>query len=115
MYFVQHWFNLADEACEEALLDSTALRRFVGIDLGRERVPDATTLLKFRRLLETRELGAELFLQVNRELEARGLRVGTGTIMDATILAAPSSTRNADRARDPQMHQTARVSSGPSG
>jgi IS5 family transposase len=55
MYFVQHWFNLADEACEEALLDSTALRRFVGIDLGRERVPDGTTLLKFRRLLERRQ------------------------------------------------------------
>ena len=106
MYFVQHWFNLADEACEEALLDSTALRRFVGIDLGRERVPDATTLLKFRRLLEARALGAELFLQVNRELEARGLRVGTGTIVDATLIAAPSSTKNADRARDPQMHQT---------
>ena len=106
MYFVQHWFNLADEACEEALLDSTALRRFVGIDLGRERVPDATTLLKFRRLLETRELGAELFLQVNRELEARGLKVGTGTIVDATIIGAPSSTKNADKARDPEMHQT---------
>ncbi len=106
MYFVQHWFNLADEACEEALLDSTALRRFVGIDLGRERVPDATTLLKFRRLLETRALGAELFLQVNRELETRGLKVGTGTIVDATLIAAPSSTKNANKARDPEMHQT---------
>lgn len=106
MYFVQHWFNLADEACEEALLDSTALRRFVGIDLGRERVPDATTLLKFRRLLETQKLGAALFLEVNRELEARGLRVGTGTIVDASIIAAPSSTKNAAKARDPQMHQT---------
>lgn len=61
MYFVQHWFNLADEACEEALLDSTALRRFVGIDLGRERVPDGTTLLKFRRLLEKNDLGEQLF------------------------------------------------------
>src|ERR1700752_3222277 len=66
MYFVQHWFNLADEACEEALLDSTALRRFVGIDLGRERVPDGTTLLKFRRLLEDdkHKLGAALFAKV---------------------------------------------------
>ena len=64
MYFVQHWFNLADEACEDALLDSTALRRFVGIDLGRERVPDATTLLKFRRLLEKHDLGAALFAKV---------------------------------------------------
>ena len=92
MYFVQHWFNLADEACEEALLDSTALRRFVGIDLGRERAPDATTLLKFRRLLEQHELGAELFAEVNAQLQARGLKVGTGTIVDATIIDAPSST-----------------------
>lgn len=106
MYFVQHWFNLADEACEEALLDSTALRRFVGIDLGRERVPDATTLLKFRRLLERYELGAELFLQVNEQLQARGLKVGTGTIVDATIIGAPSSTKNAGKTRDPEMHQT---------
>jgi transposase, IS5 family len=106
MYFVQHWFNLADEACEEALLDSTALRRFVGIDLGRERVPDGTTLLKFRRLLERHDLGGALFKQVNQELEARGLKVGTGTIVDATIIGAPSSTNNADKARDPDMHST---------
>lgn len=106
MYFLQHWFNLADEACEEALLDSTAMRRFVGIDLGRERVPDATTLLKFRRLLERHELGAALFLQVNEGLAARGLKVGTGTIVDATLISAPSSTKNAERARDPDMHQT---------
>jgi IS5 family transposase len=106
MYFVQHWFNLADEACEEALLDSTALRRFVGIDLGRERVPDGTTLLKFRRLLEKHKLGEELFATVGQVLQARGLKVGTGTIVDATIIGAPSSTKNADRARDPEMHQT---------
>lgn len=106
MYFLQHWFNLADEACEEALLDSTAMRHFVGIDLGRERVPDATTLLKFRRLLERHELGAALFLQVNEGLAARGLKVGTGTIVDATLISAPSSTKNAERARDPDMHQT---------
>ncbi len=106
MYFVQHWFNLADVACEEALLDSTALRRFVGIDLGRERAPDATTLLKFRRLLEQHELGTALFLQVNRELESRGLKLGTGTIVDATLIGAASSTKNAAKARDPEMHQT---------
>lgn len=106
MYFLQHWFNLADEACEEALLDSTAMRRFVGIDLGRERVPDATTLLKFRRLLERNELGAKLFLQVNEELASRGLKVGAGTIVDATLISAPSSTKNADKARDPDMCQT---------
>ena len=106
MYFVQHWFNLADEACEDALLDSSALRRFVGIDLGRERVPDGTTLLKFRRLLEKHQLGEKLFATVGQVLQARGLKVGTGTIVDATIIAAPSSTKNADKARDPEMHQT---------
>jgi IS5 family transposase len=106
MHFVQHWFNLADEACEEALLDSTALRRFVGIDLGCERVPDGTTLLKFRRLLERNELGAQLFSKVGKVLQGRGLKVGTGTIVDATIIGAPSSTKNADKARDPEMHQT---------
>jgi IS5 family transposase len=106
MYFVQHWFNLADEACEEALLDSTALRRFVGIDLGRERVPDGTTLLKFRRLLEKHQLGEKLFATVGQVLQQRGLKVGTGTIVDATIIGAPSSTKNADKARDPEMHQT---------
>jgi IS5 family transposase len=106
MYFVQHWFNLADEACEDALLDSTALRRFVGIDLGRERVPDATTLLKFRRLLEKHDLGAALFAKVGEVLQAQGLKVGTGTIVDATIIGAPSSTKNAKGERDPEMHQT---------
>jgi transposase, IS5 family len=106
MHFVQHWFNLADEACEEALLDSTALRRFVGIDLGCERVPDGTTLLKFRRLLERNELGTQLFSKVGEVLQGRGLKVGTGTIVDATIIGAPSSTKNADKARDPEMHQT---------
>ena len=106
MYFVQHWFNLADEACEEALLDSTALRRFVGIDLGRERVPDGTTLLKFRRILEQHKLGEQLFATVGRVLQERGLKVGTGTIVDATIIGAPSSTKNAEKARDPEMRQT---------
>jgi IS5 family transposase len=106
MYFVQHWFNLADAACEDALLDSTALRRFVGIDLGRERVPDATTLLKFRRLLEKHKLSEALFAQVGEVLQANGLKVGTGTIVDATIIGAPSSTKNVDQQRDPEMHQT---------
>ena len=106
IYFVQHWFNLADEACEEALPGSTALRRFVGIDLGRERVPDGTTLLKFRRLLEKHQLGEKLSATVGQVLQARGLKLGTGTIVDATIIAAPSSTKNADKARDCEMHQT---------
>jgi IS5 family transposase len=106
MYFVQQWFNLADEACEEALLDSSALRRFVGVNLGRERVPDGTTLLKFRRLLETHKLGEALFAKVGDVLQARGLRVGTGAIVDATIIGAPSSTKNADKQRDPEMRST---------
>ena len=106
MYFVQHWFNLADAACEDALLDSTALRRFVGIDLGCERVPDATTLLRFRRLLEKNKLGEALFAKVGQVLQANGLKVGSGTIVDATIIGAPSSTKNEHRQRDPEMHQT---------
>jgi IS5 family transposase len=106
MYFVQHWFNLSDEACEDALLDSPALRLFVGIDLGRERVPDATTLLKFRRLLEQHQLGQCLFARVGKVLQAQGLKVGAGTIVDATLIAAPSSTKNAEKQRDPEMHQT---------
>lgn len=105
MYFIQHWFNLADDACEDALLDSTALRRFVGIDLGVERVPDGTTLLRFRHLLEDKQLGKELFSRVGAILQAHGLKVGTGTIVDATIIGAPSSTKNADKQRDPEMRQ----------
>jgi transposase, IS5 family len=106
MLFVQHWFNLADEACEEALYDSASLRAFVGIDLGRERVPDGTTLLKFRRLLEKHKLGEALFAKVGAVLQSRGLKVGSGTIVDATIIGAPSSTKNAEGKRDPEMHQT---------
>jgi transposase, IS5 family len=106
MLFVQHWFNLADEACEEALYDSASLRAFVGIDLGRERVPDGTTLLKFRRLLEKHKLGEALFAKVGALLQSRGLKVGSGTIVDATIIGAPSSTKNAEGKRDPEMHQT---------
>ena len=106
IHFIQHWFNLADLSCEEALYDSASLRRFVGIDLGREPVPDATTILKFRRLLGEHKLGEALFAKVGAELQARGFKVNTGTIVDATIIGAPSSTKNADKARDPQMHQT---------
>jgi IS5 family transposase len=106
IHFIQHWFNLADLACEEALYDSASLRRFVGIDLGREPVPDATTMLKFRRLLNDNKLGEALFAKVGQELQARSFKVNTGTIVDATIIGAPSSTKNADKARDPEMHQT---------
>lgn len=108
MLFVQHWFNLADEACEEALYDSASLRSFVGIDLGRERVPDATTLLKFRHLLETHQLGQALFAKVGEVLQANGLKVGSGTIVDATVISAPTSTKNKDKKRDPEMHQGAK-------
>ena len=106
IHFIQHWFNLADEACEEALYDSASLRRFVGIDLGCEPVPDATTMLKFRRLLNEHKLGEQLFSKVGEVLQQSGFKLKTGTIVDATIIGAPSSTKNADNARDPEMHQT---------
>ena len=106
MYFLQQWFNLSDPAVEEALYDSQAMRRFVGIDLGREPVPDETTVCRFRHLLEEHSLGRQLFDEVQRHLAAKGLKVATGTIVDATIINAPSSTKNADKARDPEMHQT---------
>ena len=106
MYFVQHWYNLSDPAAEEALYDSLSLRKFVGVDLGREAAPDETTLCKFRHLIEQHELGKAIFEEVHAHLEARGVKVGTGTIVDATIIAAPTSTKNKDRARDPDMHQT---------
>ena len=106
MYFIANWFNLADEACEDALYDIAAFRDFCRIDLGREGVPDATSLLNFRHLLEEHELGSALFSTVGGLLLANGLKLSGGTIVDATIIAAPSSTKNADRARDPEMHQT---------
>jgi len=106
IHFIQHWFNLADFACEEALYDSASLRRFVGIDLGCEAVPDATTMLKFRHLLEQHKLGEKLFAEVGRVLTGSGMSLKTGTIVDATIIAAPSSTKNRKQERDPEMHQT---------
>ena len=106
IHFLQHWFNLSDPAVEEALYDSRAMRRFVGIDLGREPVPDETTICKFRHLLEAHNLGAELFRLINVYLAENGLNVKTGTIVDATLIDAPSSTKNKDGRRDPAMHQT---------
>src|SRR6516225_6533660 len=106
IYFLQQWFNLLDPSVEEALYDSLAMRSFVGIDLGREPVPDETTVCRFRHLLETHDLGQQLFDEVQRHLTAKGLKVATGTIVDATIINAPSSTKNAAKARDPEMHQT---------
>ncbi len=106
IHFIQHWFNLADLSCEEALYDSASLRSFVGIDLGREPVPDSTTITKFRKLLNENKLGEAVFAKVAQELQARGVKLNTGTIVDATIIGAPSSTKNVDKARDPQMHST---------
>ena len=106
MYLLQHWFNLSDPAVEEALYDSLAMRAFVGIDLGRDAAPDETTVLKFRHLLEQHRLGDQLFAEVNAYLSERGLKVAGGTIVDATIIAAPSSTKNENKQRDPEMHQT---------
>ena len=106
IYFLQQWFNLSDPAVEEALYDSASMRAFVDIDLGRESAPDETTVCKFRHLLEKHALGGQLFEATRRHLASRGLVVTHGTIVDATIIDAPSSTKNEDKARDPEMHQT---------
>ena len=106
MYFVQQWYNLADEALEEAVYDSEAFRHFIGIDLGRESVPDASTVLDFRHLLVNNALSAEILATINDRLEERGLLLRQGTAVDATLLAAPASTKNRERARDPERHQT---------
>ncbi len=106
IYFLQHWFNLSDPAVEEMLYDSKAMREFVGIDLGREPAPDETTVCKFRHLLERHGLGKRLFEEVGRYLQGRGMKVSSGTIVDATIISAPSSTKNKSGERDPEMRQT---------
>jgi transposase, IS5 family len=106
LHCLQQWFNLSDPAVEEALYDSRAMRQFVGIDLGREPVPDETTICKFRHLLEAHELGKQLFTRIGEYLTKQGLQVSRGTIVDATIISAPSSTKNRTKERDPEMHQT---------
>ena len=106
LYFLQQWFNLSDPAVEEALYDSAVLRQFVGIDLGREPVPDETTVCKFRHLLEEHRLGGRMLEAVNLHLQSQGVRITTGTIVDATIIHAPSSTKNREQKRDPEMQQT---------
>lgn len=106
IYFMQHWYNLSDPAMEEALYDSRAMRDFARIDLGNEPAPDETTILNFRHLMEKRDFGAELLRLVNVYLTENGLAISRGTIVDATIINAPSSTKNKDKARDPDMHQT---------
>ena len=106
IHFLQQWYTLSDPAAEEALYDSQSMRRFVGIDLGHERVPDETTLCKFRHLLERHGLAEQLLAVVNAYLRDKGMKLSTGTIVDATIITAASSTKNRERARDPEMHQT---------
>ncbi len=106
VYFLQQWYALADEAVEDALYDSQALRGFARIDLAAAGVPDATTLLKFRRLLENHDLCRGLFAAINTDLAARGLLLREGTLVDATLIAAPPSTKNQEKKRDPEMHQT---------
>ncbi len=106
IYFLQQWYALADEALEDALYDSQALQRFARIDLNAQGVPDATTLLNFRHLLETHDLCKGLFTAINADLAVRGLLLREGTLVDATLIAAPSSTKNQNKQRDPEMHQT---------
>src|SRR5215207_11063724 len=106
IYFLQQWYALADEALEDALYDSQALRGFAGIELNRDPIPDATTVLHFRYWLESHDLTKGLFDEVGAMLEERGLLMRQGTIVDATIIAAPPSTKNKQKARDPEMHQT---------
>jgi transposase, IS5 family len=106
IYFLPQWYALADPAMEEALYDSQAMRGFAGIDLAVETVPDETTILNFRHWLERHDLSRSLFDEVSAMLEERGLLMRQGTIVDATIIAAPSSTKNKEKSRDPEMHQT---------
>ena len=106
MYLLQVWFNLSDEGVEDAIYDSYAFRKFMGVDFQDKQVPDATTLLKFRHLLEENHLGEKFFKAINRVMDATGHIMHGGSIVDATIINAPSSTKNAEKKRDPEMHQT---------
>ena len=105
MYLLQVWFHLSDEACEDAVLDSRAMQRFVGIDMMSEQVPDATTLLKFRHLLEGEGLGEGMLAELVSILDERGIIMRGGSIVDATFVESPSSTKNRERSRDPEAHQ----------
>ena len=106
IHFLQQWFNLSDPAMEEALYESTSMRAFAGVDLGSAPAPDETTICRFRHLLEKHHLGKRLFEAVNVYLRENGVKVAGGTIVDATIISAPSSTKNKAKERDPEMHQT---------
>jgi transposase, IS5 family len=106
IYCLQQWYNLSDPGAEEALYDSITMRQFAGVSTDADVIPDETSILNFRRLLEKHQLTERLLAEINTHLCERGLLVGKGTIVDATIINAPSSTKNAKKKRDPQMHQT---------
>ena len=106
MFFLQIWFHLSDEGTEDAIYDSYAMKRFLHLDFSNDSVPDATTLLKFRHLLENNHIQEKLFKDVNARLERAGLIMHGGSIVDATIIEAPNSTKNIDKKRDPEMHST---------
>lgn len=106
IHFLQHWFNLSDPAAEDAIYDSESMRRFAGIELGVDTVPDESSILRFRRLIEEHDLGAAIFTAIGGLLEEKGLLLKQGTIVDATIISAPSSTKNKTQTRDPEMGPT---------
>lgn len=106
IYLMQQWFNLSDPMMEDALYEIESMRRFAGLELCEDRIPDETTILKFRHLLEAHDLTSALFAQVDAHLQAQGLQVSKGTMVDATLIAAPTSTKNKAQARDPEMHST---------
>jgi IS5 family transposase len=106
IHFMQQWFGLSDPAMEEALHDVPLYREFAGLDAGASRMPDESTILRFRHLLEEHALSLQLLATINATLAAKGLMLKTGTVVDATLIAAPSSTKNNSGKRDPQMHQT---------
>ena len=106
IHFLQQWFNLSDPAMEEALYDTPMFREFAGLDMGEDHLPDESTILRFRHLLETHDLSLQILATVNATLTAKGLLLKQGTVVDATLIAAPSSTKNSTGTRDPEMHQT---------
>jgi transposase, IS5 family len=106
IHFMQQWYAMSDPGMEDALYEIESMRRFAGLELNEEAIPDETTILKFRRFLEKHALAPKLLAAVNTHLSGKGLLLRQGTIVDATIIHAPSSTKNKDRSRDPDMHQT---------
>jgi IS5 family transposase len=106
IYFMQNWFNLSDPQAEDSLYDIESMRRFAGVELAEDDIPDESTILRFRHLLEQHQLTEQIFAEIKALLEEKRLLLKSGTIVDATIIAAPPSTKNAEKSRDPEMHQT---------